>query len=362
MAPTCKKGRARGVPWAAMCVLFVQGFAVSASAQTAELGLPESLTTPCSLDRDPLRVTVLASAPGIYPELAVRTDDGWLVYDEYRREVVELGPHLKERRVIGRHGPGPLEYELPRAVWKTQAGDVIVVDRGPPSLLIFRDGGTKGEERRLVGLDPYHAVPDGDGGLYLSDKRGHVFLLDDMHSGSLEPQVAWPSTSMDINDPLPRDAASPQGLLRPAPVGEGTLLVGLRGPSHIWELRSGARSPKRRVARCVPEKLADVHTVAPRVNIPPWGNAKFSVETLMDFVALSDGRILAIGGMELPDGGRSIELYDAGGDLIRAWSLELPEVHGVMDAHNPGTLLIWSEEIYGTQLVEVSGEDFPTRY
>ena len=86
----------------------------------------------CDLDRVPLRLEVLAHNPEVYPTSVAppsRIPGGWLVYDRFEQQLIELDDDLNEIARWGRSGPGPMEYSQPIAVWGN-GDEIVVVDQG----------------------------------------------------------------------------------------------------------------------------------------------------------------------------------------------------------------------------------------
>ncbi len=142
---------------------------------------------------------------------------GWLVYDRFDRQVVELDNALEEVHRWGRRGPGPLEYEDVVAMIRTDLGQVVVFDRSPPSMLVF---GEDGEEHRLD-IIPRHATFD-QGRIILADRAGSV------HEITVEGEVRTLLYPRDFGLPVPRGAgAFPVMRLKSG-------YVGFLGPSSVW--------------------------------------------------------------------------------------------------------------------------------
>ena len=333
----------------AATLLAVAFLSPSASAAQISIKIPAELTQACDLTRAPIVATTIAQNPEVYPESAVRVAGGWLVYDRYERQVLELDDNLVEVARWGRHGPGPMEYERPIGMARTSSGQVVVIDRDPPSLMLLNEAPT---EHALALPDaPIHALVKGDDVL-LAARSGSVYqvpIRDPRNHREL-----WSAADFDITR-TPKGAL-PIMLLRAGPGGSS--YVGFKGPSTIWAL---SETPRKVVQRCVPERLARVHEEAPRVEFPPYGSRVYTVETLQDFLVLASGQILAFGGLlvEGDEGARSIELYSSGGELVRAWRLARPEAKGVFDPTNPRRLLIWRQE-ESVQLIEVAGVQYPS--
>lgn len=145
---------------------------VAASAGVAEAQrfrdftttIGEEYTYACELDRSDLVVRVIAQNEEVYPQRAARTPGGWLVYDRYEEQVVELDQDLRRVGSWGRQGPGPMEYEDPVGMGRLDADRVVIVDGSPPSLIVFGPGANDRNEHRLV-MDarPQHAEADARG-------------------------------------------------------------------------------------------------------------------------------------------------------------------------------------------------------
>lgn len=72
-----------------------------------------------------------------------------LVVDQTRPEVVEAPTTLDEFRSIGRSGPGPGEYGEPVDAVRGPGGTYVVLDRKPPSLVVYEEDSSFREEIRL---------------------------------------------------------------------------------------------------------------------------------------------------------------------------------------------------------------------
>lgn len=306
----------------------------------------------CDLDRVPLELEVLAHNPEVYPTLVAppsRVPGGWLVYDRFEQQLIELDDDLNEIARWGRSGPGPMEYSQPMAVWGN-GDEVVVVDWEPPSVILF---GTEPNERRLLVSLPL--LPLGGAAFLPAEDR---LVLPVMGVGLYETslfshgqmQPAW--TYADLGIEAPAGYLVPYGgsplLLRASPTGE--LYAGSQWGSRIWHLEPAG--PRLILERCIPERLRNQHSRPVRP-----GSAR---TTLLSFQVLPDGRILAHGALPVgtPDSEEySVELYSADGALLGAWSL--PFISAVFDPTSARRLLVWSEDI-GLQLVEVSGPGYPS--
>ena len=161
--------------------------------------IPEEYTNACELDRSDLAVRVIAQNAEVYPARAARTPGGWLVYDRYEEQVVELDQDLRRVGSWGRQGPGPMEYEDPVGMGRLGADRVVVVDGSPPSLIVFGPGATDRNEHRLVmNTRPAHAmVVDGRVLIATSDAT--------VHEATLDGEVRTVHTRNDLG--LPQDGA-----------------------------------------------------------------------------------------------------------------------------------------------------------
>lgn len=87
------------------------------------------------------------------------------------------------------------------------------------------------------------------------------------------------------------------------------------------------------------------------------------MQTLADYTVLDSGRVLALGTLAA-NGDRhvSVELYDADGELIRAWELPLRTSQAVFDPQNPRRLLVWGtfKGDKHVRLIEVDGAGYPS--
>ncbi len=303
----------------------------------------------CDLDRLPLRLEVLAHNPEVYPTLVTppsRVPGGWLVYEGYERQLIELDDDLNEIARWGRSGPGPMEYSQPVAVWGSE-DQVVVVDRDPPSVMVF---GTDPNERVLV-----VSMPIGDAAFLPAEDRQVLAIMGvGLYETSLfspgEMQLEW--TYADLGIEAPPGAFVPYGgspvLLHASPSRD--LYAGSQWGSRIWHLEPPG--PRLVLERCIPERLRNQHVTPVRPG--------YARTTLQNFQVLRDGRILTHGALPVGTADteeRSVELYGADGTLHGAWSI--PFISAAFDPTNASRLLVWSEEV-GLQLVKVSGPEYPS--
>ena len=305
--------------------------------------VPEEYANACELERSDLAVRVIAQNADVYPVRAARTPDGWLVYDRYEEQVVELDQELRRVRGWGRKGPGPMEYEDPVGMLRLDSERVVVVDGSPPSLIVFGPGNDGNEHRLVMNDRPRHAMAlDGRVLIATSDAR--------VHEATLDGEVRTVHTRVDFG--LPEEAGSGAAAV---PRLRGNHIA-FTGPSQIWTL--GAQ-PQRIIQRCVHDDLQDM-LEDPVLIETPFGSLPFNLTTMNDFLPLGAGGFLAMGGLVVNVGGRrlrSIEHYDSTGTRTQAWQLTgYSTVSGVFDEHAVGRMLIWdTDTIDGVQLVELEG-------
>ncbi len=346
-------------------------------AEFAELfTLPKEYTTPCELERSPLAVQEVARASDYGLSKAERLDHGWTTYDEYSQRIVELNDRLETVAVWGRAGPGPLEYRgSPPGLGKTSAGVPFAVDNTtPPTVLLF------GQRREEYALRP----PGGHMGLV----QDAVTTSDDLFLASSEgifesalgegrATLRW-EAGRDFRIVVSPKGASPHFRLRLG--ADGALYAATLYQSAIWSLNKNA-TPRKILQRCVPDVWKSVHSSAPTTRAPSVAlpgmtvrgsdGVKILRKTLADFTVLSTGQILVLGGLHLDDGdgpwGRSLELYDSNGALVRAWTMPITG-NAVFDPYNPRRLLTWGHwggpdaQFEGVaRLIEVNGEGYPAR-
>lgn len=306
--------------------------------------IPEEYTNACELDRSDLTVRVIAQDAEVYPGLAARTPGGWLVYDRYEEQVVELDQDLRRVRTWGRQGPGPMEYEDPVGMGRLDDDRVVIVDGRPPSLIVFGPGANDGNEHRLVmNARPQHAtVVDGRVLIATSDAT--------FHEATLDGEVRIVHTRVDFG--LPEERGSGASAV---PRLRGNHIA-FTGPSQIWTL---AAPPRRIIQRCIHDDLQDM-LEDPVLIDTPFGSLPFNLTTMNDFLPLGADGFLALGGLVVRAGDqrlRSIEHYDSTGTRTQAWQLTgYSTVSGVFDEHIVGRMLIWdTDTIDGVQLVELEG-------
>ena len=325
----------------AVVVALVAASAGMARAQDFTATIPAKYTVACDLDRSDLVARVIARNPEVYPRRVAQTPGGWLVYDRYERQVVELDKNLRRVRSWGRHGPGPMEYEDPAGLGWLDSTRMVVVDEKPPSLIVFGPGGSE-HRLALAGL-PRHAIV-ADGRVLIATTEATV------HEVTLDGQVRTVNIRDDFGLPDNRGAGT-----HAAPRLRGNHMA-FTGPSAIWRLGT---QPQRIIQRCVHDDLANMLEEAVRIDTP-FGPQPFNLTTLQDFLPLGANGFLSLGGLVVRVNDqklRSIEHYDSGGRLKQAWQLTgYPTVSGVFDEHVIGRMLIWDEDtIDGIQLVEVEG-------
>lgn len=306
--------------------------------------IPEEYANACELDRSDLVVRVIAQNEEVYPQRAARTPGGWLVYDRYEEQVVELDQDLRRVGSWGRQGPGPMEYEDPVGMGRLDADRVVIVDASPPSLIVFGPGANDRNEHRLV-MDarPQHAVIV-DGRLLIATSDATV------HEASLDGELRLVHTRTDFG--LPQGGGSGASAV---PRLRGNH-IGFTGPSQIWTL--GAQ-PQQIVQRCIHDDLKQMLEAPVQIDTP-FGPLPFNLTTMKDFLPLGADGFLALGGLVVRVDGRlrrSIEHYDATGNLTQAWLLTgYLAVNGVFDDQVTGRMLLWQPDaIAGVQLVEVEG-------
>ena len=315
----------------------------------AQLAAQDYSFVACDLDRASLELEVLAHNPEVFPTLVAppsRIPGGWLIYDRYERQVIELGDSLDEIARWGRAGPGPMEYSQPVAVWGS-AEQVVVVDRDPPSVMLF--GSDRSERALLLPLPIWDAAffPAEDR-LVLSVMGEGLYETTLFGRGEIRASWTYADLGIEVRSGTPVPFGGSPLVPRASPAGG--LYVGSQWGSRIWHVEPAG--PRLVLERCIPDGLRNQH-IAP---VRP-GSAR---TTLQNFHILADGRILTHGALpvEVPDTERrSVELYGADGTLLAAWSI--PFISAAFDPTNASRLLVWSEEV-GLQLVTVSGPGYPS--
>lgn len=334
--------RGRGGAAPAVALALVAASAGLATAQDFTASIPVEYTVACDLDRSDLTAQVIARNEEVYPRRVARTSSGWLVYDRYERQVVELDENLGRVRSRGRQGPGPMEYEDPVGLGRLDSDRVVVVDGSPPSLIVFGPGGT--EHLLAIPARPTHAIV-ADGRILMATDEATV------HEVALDGQVRTLNTRQDFGLPENRGSGAAA-----APRLRGSH-VAFTGPSAIWRL--GTR-PQRIIQRCVHDDLMGTLEEAVRIDTP-FGPQPFNLTTMQDFLPLGAEGFLALGGLVVTgrtgERLRSIEHYDSSGRLTQAWQLlGYPVVRGVFDERTIGRMLVWNEEEFdGIRLIEVEG-------
>lgn len=324
--------------------------------------LPKEWFIACEMERDPLETSTVARNPEVYPSLVARVPGGWLVYDMYEAQVLELDEGLNEIRRWGRSGPGPREYQDPVGLGKAGTGEVVIIDQEPPSLMVL--GGSEDNEYRLTGVPLWQGVAAVDTNralIGLHDGSIHEVRFDNLHEGL----GLWELS--DFGFAVEEGVGMlPRYLFRFGPAG--SLHAGFVVSSRIWTL--DGPQPAQTLQRCVPDVLKDMPEVAlhtkPAVSVAGATTAPLSIPTLADYVPLAGGRTLALGSRGILDRdgngiGKSIELYDSAGRRIGAWQLPLAGGGtGMFDPDNPRRILVWNQgEDPGIELIEVNGRGYP---
>ncbi|MYH49883.1 MAG: hypothetical protein F4151_10260 [Gammaproteobacteria bacterium] len=328
------------IPAAVLAV--VAASAGMARAQDFTASIPARYTEACDLDRSDLTARVIARNEGVYPRQVARTSGGWLIYDRYEQQVMELDEDLRRVRRWGRQGPGPMEYEDPVGLGRLDSDRVVVVDASPPSLILFGPGGT--EHRLAIPARPTHAIV-ADGTVLIATIEATV------HEVTLDGQVRTLNTRQDFGLRENRGSGAAA-----APRLRGNHMA-FTGPSAIWSLGT---QPRRTIQRCVHDDLLGTLEEAVRIDTP-FGPQPFNLTTMQDYLPLGAEGFLALGGLVVAGRAgqrlRSIEHYDSSGRLTQAWQLlGYPAVRGVFDERTIGRMLVWHEEEFdGIQLVEVEG-------
>lgn len=328
--------------------------------------MPEELTTACAFDRSSLVVRELASNLAVSPGMAERVPGGWLVYDRYERQVIELDDRLEEVTRWGRRGEGPLEYDRePAGFGRTDAGETLLF-RLSPSVIAFDSQTSHVIEGLGIGR-VQHAVNLDERILMANDAGVFETAL-----GQREAVMKWGSRNLGIV--VGDRGVRPIYRLRMSP--DGNLYAAAMVQSWIWSLDDG-EEPEKLVERCVPDLWRTAHVeafpVRPRniTGFPPEFAAHITAQcdpcyraeqTLMDFTILRTRQVLAWGALDAnADDDQSVELYDADGDLLHAWLLPRRTwTDGLFDPFNPRRLLVWGGEFEDhVRLIEIAGEGYP---
>ncbi len=342
------------------------------SASGASLTIPDEWKAPCEIPRrDDLQITTLHRNPEVYPTFAARTETGWLVYDEYEEQVIELDDALAEVARWGRNGPGPMEYQSPIAVGRTASGRTVVVDSYPPSLILLGEGGN--DEFRIALNSPLSRTS------MRADVLADRVLISPGNGSIREIRFDNPRGSRSlwhVSDDLGftiRDGVGemPELFFRSGPGDQ--LYTGFEMSSRVWRLGDPDATTEV-LQRCVPDALATSPERPPRVStrgLPLVAGlaraAPFIIRSFSDFAPLPGGGFLTLGRLRIRDRdndirGVSLELHDADGQRTQAWILELAgTAFGLFDPRNPRRLLIWNqgEDFPGVSLIEVDAPGYP---
>ena len=308
------------------------------------------LLTACQMPRIELNYSVEAHNAELYPKKAERIETGWLVYDRYQEQLVQVDDQLNEVRRLGRSADGPMEYRDPAAFFSMAPDDrrIGVLDSRPPSFMWMDADGT-GNEQRVDLRFPKHAVFDGERlTVTSSSPEGGIFeVLPQLDS--VRALATWDDLGLSVS-PDGR-GQPPTGILRIGP--RGRVHLGIVSQSSVWA--PGVAGYRKTVQRCVPPVLTQLHVEAFEIM---EGLPRVNIVSMNDFLVLPDSRILTLGDLSLtagPKSGRSIEVYDGAGERLGAWSLPFWS-RGMFDPSDPYRLLVWGGEIEGVQVVEVSSD------
>jgi len=223
------------------------------------VSIPDDFHSACPLERTRLSVAELARNPEHGPNKARRVAGGWLVYDRYDRQVIELANDLRLVARWGRAGEGPMEYSISvrglPGFGRTDAGETFVVDDGPPSIM------TLGLHRNEYQLERPKGVAFLDDAVNVSDR----ILMASAREGILESTLGERSLAVrwsleDMGIVVGEDGQPPKFLLRRG--HDGKLYAGASHQSGIWVLDDGP-SPRKVVQRCIPKGLMNIFTDAP---------------------------------------------------------------------------------------------------
>lgn len=338
---------------------------VSASAQESfrrnltGVEFPDDLFVACSLERSPLEVHEIARNSEYQPDAAVRVEGGWLIYDRWTQKVVELDNDLQRVAEWGREGEGPMEYRPnPPGIGKTASGHVFVVENtSPPSVMLF---GADSVEHQIVlpAATPRRVqhVIDGGDTFFLARQDG----IFEAAWGQRSALLRW-EADRDFGIQVGADGQPPRFKMREG--SDGTLYVAALAQSWLWSLGANVE-PSRFIRRCVPKPWQEVHSTAPRLG--GRNPLRFSVDTMEDFLVLSTGQVLVLGGLEVDaEAHHSLELYDTDGTLMAAWLLPVSGIEGIFDPKRPHRLLVWDKGLghsdEGVRLIEISGQTYPSR-
>ena len=337
---------------------------VPRAARAGPVTVPTEWMIPCDIPRDQLNAVAVAHNHDVYPGLAAKVPGGWLVYDRYLKEVIELDDGLAEIRRWGRSGNGPFEYGEPIAIGKSGTGQVVIVDRTPPSLIVLGDG--RDNEYRILPADVTHLPVTA--GVYsdhvlIGTRGGTISEVKLADPRSVRHRWGMSDFGFSVSDDV--------GMVPRYRFGYemgGRAYVGFESSSRIWVL-DDIDPPLLVARRCVPSALEGMPEEAPRIASTFPGiksTVPLRIRTLGDFRPLPDGRVVALGALYTRDdlgqpAGASVELYDSDGRLVAAWHLDRTgSFRGLIDPDNVHRLLVWGQsDVPGLQLLELSGPGYP---
>lgn len=264
-----------------------------------------------------------------------------ILVDHGLGEVVLTGPDLRRVRTIGRRGRGPGEYSTPVDAVQAETGEIFIIERTPPRLLVFDSLGVHVE---TVALPIF-----GGGSVAVDDTAVYVSSPIPWHSLRAEQPVVirYRRESKELDTLV---VAGPTWRGRPPvynnPLTPILLRVGLDGALYagfpeaflIWRIDGPGRH--REIVRgCVPEALLKEYREPQRERA--W---RRTVNFVADFLVLADGRVLVRVGAENEAGLRPLELYGPDGRLQHAWLLGPRMQHAAeaaIDPRDPTRIVTW---------------------
>ena len=326
---------------------------VSALALVAlvSTGVVEAQVHACPLDRTRVDGSLIAERTSIAdveaPLLSsAQFAPNGMIVGTHRttREVVVLDADLNVVRTVGPKGWGSGAYMEPMAAVMDERGRVFVADGAGSVIMYGEDGAFLRRDPLPPSFTPSAMATDGEV-VYLTDRgmpridslrRRPVLVAYDPSTG--ESEVLLHQTPEWFGRPPVYRHRSPT--LIPRVDAYGNVYVGFGQGYEIWRI-TGPEEYEVVVRGCVPEpalRLLQIPDETPGTRVGgPLGFGSYQV--LADFAVLSDGRVVTRVGL-YADGmsRRSLELYSAAGELLRAWSLgpgRLVSGWAAMDVRDP---------------------------
>lgn len=279
-----------------------------------------------------------------------------LVVDQTRPEVVEAPRTLDEFRSIGRSGPGPGEYGEPRDAVRGPDGTYVVLDRDPPSLVVYEEDGSYREEIRLW-AGAWALAADEDA-VYVSSwvtprryegrGRGEP-VLGRVRLDGPEPRV---DTLLQFRPEWrgePPIWHLPGALTFPRVGRDGELYLAWSAGYEVWRVDEGGH---RAVVRgCIPEDLMEGYR-------DESGGRRTVARFISDFAVGPNGEVIVRGGHPTEDRQLRRQVFSSDGELRESWALSRDDsvfTEATLDPDSAGYELTWSRGSGDLRLLRFEG-------